>query len=40
LTGNILYNISLAFAFGFGFDKVLETTSNLAFPKGKGWPRV
>jgi hypothetical protein len=25
-------NISLAFAFGFGFDKVLETTHNLASP--------
>lgn len=29
LTGNILYNISLAFAFGFGFDRILDTTSNL-----------
>jgi hypothetical protein len=39
LTGNILYNISLAFAFGFGFDKVLQqTTSNLAYlrPKSEG----
>jgi hypothetical protein len=33
LTGNILYNISLAFAFGFGFDRVLDTTSNLASTK-------
>jgi hypothetical protein len=30
LTGNVLYNISLAFAFGFGFDKVLEAAHNLA----------
>jgi len=30
LTGNILYDISLAFAFGFGFDRILDPTSNLA----------
>jgi hypothetical protein len=33
LTGNILYNISLAFAFGFGFDRILDTTSNLGSSK-------
>jgi hypothetical protein len=33
LTGNILYNVSLAFAFGFGFDRILDTTSNLVSKK-------
>lgn len=36
LTGNILYNISLAFAFGFGFDRILDTTSNLASKDSQG----